>query len=115
MSASASSSTSQVSIVDAVSSLGAVPHCICNSVPDLLTWFEDGARIPAAFLKGYNRDLLKDNKLARSAELMIDGTAVDDRSRFHVAEQRLDLGDEIVVRPPIDQRCLGARHRHHSR
>ena len=25
---------------------------------DLLYWFEDGARIPAAFLKSYNRDLL---------------------------------------------------------
>ena len=30
---------------------------------DLLYWFEDGARIPAAFLKSYNRDLLLDNKL----------------------------------------------------
>ena len=25
---------------------------------DLLYWFEDGARIPAAFLKSYNRDFL---------------------------------------------------------
>ena len=33
---------------------------------DLLYWFEDGARIPAAFLKSYNRDLLLDNKLERA-------------------------------------------------
>ena len=34
---------------------------------DLLYWFEDGARIPAAFLKSYNRDLLLNNKLKEPA------------------------------------------------
>ena len=34
---------------------------------DLLYWFEDGARIPAAFLKSYNRELLLDNKLKEPA------------------------------------------------
>jgi polyhydroxyalkanoate synthase len=44
---------------------------------DLLTWFEDGARIPAAFLKSYNRDLLKDNKLKDPAGFVVAGTPVD--------------------------------------
>jgi len=44
---------------------------------DLLTWFEDGARIPAAFLKSYNRDLLLDNKLADAAGFAVRGTAID--------------------------------------
>jgi polyhydroxyalkanoate synthase len=44
---------------------------------DLLTWFEDGARIPAAFLKSYNRDLLKDNKLKEPAGFAVDGTPID--------------------------------------
>src|SRR6476661_6569958 len=44
---------------------------------DLLYWFEDGARIPAAFLKSYNRDLLLDNKLKDPAGFMVDGTAID--------------------------------------
>ena len=35
---------------------------------DLLYWFEDGARIPAAFLKSYNRELLLANKLRDPAE-----------------------------------------------
>ena len=30
---------------------------------DLLYWFEDGARIPTAFLKSYNRELLLENRL----------------------------------------------------
>ena len=44
---------------------------------DLLYWFEDGARIPAAFLKSYNRDLLKDNKLKDPAGFKVGDTAID--------------------------------------
>jgi polyhydroxyalkanoate synthase len=44
---------------------------------DLLYWFEDGARIPAAFLKSYNRELLKDNKLKEPAGFKVGDTAID--------------------------------------
>lgn len=44
---------------------------------DLLTWFEDGARIPAAFLKSYNRDLLLNNRLKEPAGFMVRKTAID--------------------------------------
>ena len=44
---------------------------------DLLTWFEDGARIPAAFLKSYNRDLLLNNRLKEPAGFTVRGTAID--------------------------------------
>ncbi|MEO6432932.1 MAG: class I poly(R)-hydroxyalkanoic acid synthase [Sphingomicrobium sp.] len=44
---------------------------------DLLTWFEDGARIPAAFLKSYNHDLLKDNRLKDPAGFSVAGATVD--------------------------------------
>ena len=44
---------------------------------DLLFWFEDGARIPAAFLKSYNRDLLLENKLRDPAGFEVGGTAID--------------------------------------
>jgi polyhydroxyalkanoate synthase len=44
---------------------------------DLLYWFEDGARIPAAFLKSYNRDLLLDNKLREPAGFEVRGTPID--------------------------------------
>jgi polyhydroxyalkanoate synthase len=44
---------------------------------DLLTWFEDGARIPAAFLKSYNRDLLKDNRLKDPAGFTVGDVAID--------------------------------------
>ena len=44
---------------------------------DLLTWFEDGARIPAAFLKSYNRDILQDNRLNDPAGFVVDGTPID--------------------------------------
>ncbi|MEQ7874345.1 class I poly(R)-hydroxyalkanoic acid synthase [Sphingomonas sp. ASV193] len=44
---------------------------------DLLTWFEDGARIPAGFLKSYNRALLKDNKLVEPAGFDVQGTPID--------------------------------------
>lgn len=44
---------------------------------DLLYWFEDGARIPAAFLESYNRDLLKDNRLKEPAGFTVGGVAID--------------------------------------
>jgi polyhydroxyalkanoate synthase len=44
---------------------------------DLLYWFEDGARIPAAFLKSYNRDLLLNNKLQEPAGFEVGGTPID--------------------------------------
>ena len=44
---------------------------------DLLYWFEDGARIPAAFLKSYNRDLLLDNRLRDPAGFEVGGCKVD--------------------------------------
>ncbi|QDP19988.1 PHA/PHB synthase family protein [Sphingomonas xanthus] len=44
---------------------------------DLLYWFEDGARIPAAFLKSYNRDLLLDNKLKDPAGFEVGGVKID--------------------------------------
>ena len=44
---------------------------------DLLTWFEDGARIPAEFLKSYNRDLLRDNRLKDPAGFEVAGTKID--------------------------------------
>src|SRR4030095_13593186 len=43
---------------------------------DLLYWFEDGARIPTAFLKSYNRDLLLNNKLKEPAGLEVGGVAL---------------------------------------
>ncbi|WP_310468642.1 class I poly(R)-hydroxyalkanoic acid synthase [Sphingomonas sp.] len=44
---------------------------------DLLTWFEDGARIPAAFLKSYNRDLLLNNSLKEPAGFKVGYVAID--------------------------------------
>ena len=44
---------------------------------DLLYWFEDGARIPAAFLKSYNRELLLENKLQEPAGFQVGDVAVD--------------------------------------
>lgn len=40
---------------------------------DLLYWFEDGARIPAAFLKSFNRELLLGNKLREPAGFAVRG------------------------------------------
>jgi polyhydroxyalkanoate synthase len=42
-----------------------------------LTWFEDGARIPAAFLKSYNRDLLLNNSLKEPAGFAVHGVPID--------------------------------------
>ena len=44
---------------------------------DLLYWFEDGARIPAAFLKSYNRDLLLENRLKEPAGFEVGGVPID--------------------------------------
>ena len=44
---------------------------------DLLYWFEDGARIPAAFLKSYNRDLLLNNRLRDPAGFEVGGVTID--------------------------------------
>lgn len=44
---------------------------------DLLHWFEDGARIPAAFLKSYNRGLLASNALKEDVEFAVGGVAID--------------------------------------
>ena len=44
---------------------------------DLLYWFEDGARIPAGFLKSYNRQLLFRNALAEPAGFEVGGVAID--------------------------------------
>ncbi|MEO8175368.1 MAG: class I poly(R)-hydroxyalkanoic acid synthase [Sphingomicrobium sp.] len=44
---------------------------------DLLTWFEDGARIPAAFLRSYNRDLLLNNSLKEPAGFKVGDVAID--------------------------------------
>ena len=44
---------------------------------DLLYWFEDGARIPAAFLKSYNRDLLLNNSLKEPAGFKVGDVAID--------------------------------------
>ena len=44
---------------------------------DLLYWFEDGARIPAAFLKSYNRQLLLKNSLQEPAGFAVHGTPID--------------------------------------
>ena len=44
---------------------------------DLLYWFEDGMRIPAAFLKSYNRELLLENRLKEPAGFMVGDVAID--------------------------------------
>jgi polyhydroxyalkanoate synthase len=44
---------------------------------DLLYWFEDGARIPAAFLTSYNRKLLAENALAKPAGFAVRGVPID--------------------------------------
>ncbi len=44
---------------------------------DLLYWFEDGARIPAAFMKSYNRELLLENKLKEPAGFKVGDVAID--------------------------------------
>ncbi|MES2754054.1 MAG: alpha/beta fold hydrolase [Pseudomonadota bacterium] len=43
---------------------------------DLLHWFEDGARIPQAFLQSYNRGLLAANALT-GAKFTVGGVAID--------------------------------------
>ena len=44
---------------------------------DLLYWFEDGARIPAAFLTSYNRELLHGNRLREPGSFEVKGVPID--------------------------------------
>jgi polyhydroxyalkanoate synthase len=44
---------------------------------DLLYWFEDGARIPHAFLKSYNRGLLAGNALKEKTGFAVGGVEID--------------------------------------
>ncbi len=44
---------------------------------DLLYWFEDGARIPHAFLKSYNRGLLANNALKEKTGFAVGGVDID--------------------------------------
>jgi polyhydroxyalkanoate synthase len=44
---------------------------------DLLHWFEDGARIPEAFLNSYNRGLLASNALKEGTGFSVGGVAID--------------------------------------
>jgi polyhydroxyalkanoate synthase len=44
---------------------------------DLLYWFEDGARIPQAFLKSYNRGLLFSNALKAGTGFTVGGVEID--------------------------------------
>ena len=44
---------------------------------DILHWFQDGSRIPQAFLKSYNRSLLFDNALSKGGAFSIDGAKID--------------------------------------
>jgi polyhydroxyalkanoate synthase len=44
---------------------------------DLLWWFDDGSRIPAALLKQYGRLVLQQNRLREPGGLVIDGTPID--------------------------------------
>ncbi len=49
-----------------------------NAPPsDLLYWFEDGARIPHAFLKSYNRGLLAANALKEKTGFTVGGVEID--------------------------------------
>lgn len=43
---------------------------------DLLSWFDDGARIPAGVLKEYGKLVLQQNRLREPGGLVIDGTPV---------------------------------------
>ena len=77
---------------------------------DLLYWFEDGARIPAAFLKSYNRDLLLDNKLAEPAGFSVRGTPID-LAQIAVPMMVIALKDDHVSALPAvygGARRLGA-------
>ena len=44
---------------------------------DLLFWFEDGARIPEAFLKSYNRELLLSNALKNGSGFTLGNARID--------------------------------------
>ncbi len=44
---------------------------------DLLWWFDDGSRIPAAMLKQYGKLVLQQNRLKEPGGVVIDGTPID--------------------------------------
>jgi len=44
---------------------------------DLLWWFDDGARIPAQFLKDYGRGVLQQNRLREPGGVSVGGVAID--------------------------------------
>jgi polyhydroxyalkanoate synthase len=44
---------------------------------DLLWWFDDGARIPAAVLRDYGKLMLRQNRLRQAGGVTIDGVAID--------------------------------------
>lgn len=44
---------------------------------DILFWFADGARIPAAFLRTYGEEMLKANRLREPGGVVIDGAPLD--------------------------------------
>ena len=47
---------------------------------DLLAWFDDGARIPAATLKQYGREILLNNRLKDAGGIEVDGVPLDLKS-----------------------------------
>jgi polyhydroxyalkanoate synthase len=44
---------------------------------DLLWWFDDGARIPAAVLRDYGKLMLHENRLRQAGGVIIDGVPID--------------------------------------
>ncbi|MEP6967839.1 MAG: alpha/beta fold hydrolase [Pseudomonadota bacterium] len=58
----------------------AVSHYLLDKAAppsDILWWFADGARIPAAFLKTYGEEMLKANRLREPGGVVIDGAPLD--------------------------------------
>ena len=82
---------------------------------DLLNWFEDGARIPAAFLKSYNRDLLPDNRLKEPAGFKVGGTPID-LAAIETPMLVIALKDDHVSAwEAVYSRRAAARRRLHAR
>jgi polyhydroxyalkanoate synthase len=56
-----------------------VNHYLLDKAPpsDILYWFADGARIPAAFLTSYGELMLKGNRLREPGGVVIDGVPLD--------------------------------------
>ncbi|MBA3812458.1 MAG: alpha/beta fold hydrolase [Caulobacteraceae bacterium] len=58
----------------------AVSHYLLDKAAppsDILFWFADGARIPAAFLRTYGEEMLKANRLREPGGVAIDGAPLD--------------------------------------